>query len=222
MPSKVAVIKKNHSQKISTYAVLTLLLLAATGYFGYQQYAKLTDAQNALVTEQAQSISLQTASAKYEKDYNEIKKAFENDFASTLNALEAVYPSAENYTSLTRLLDAYFQSKNDPAQPIFNSDLKFSQPIIDDKKDYAVLPFSMTISSSKNSFEDFLRYVENSGSLDDKTRLMDIKAISINFPVEGSSDTTGVAGANTYNISLSMNSYFQKPIPVKAATPATP
>jgi hypothetical protein len=222
MPSQVAVIKKNYPQKISTYAILTLVILAGAAYYGYQQYVKLTDAQNAIVAEQEQSGVLQTAADKYEKDYNELKKAFETDFASTLNALEAVYPSAENYTALTKVLDSYFLDKNksNPGEPIFNSDLKFSRPLIDDGKDYAVLPFSMTVSATKKSFEDFLRYVESSGSLDDKSRLMDIKAISINFPVAQTEGETQIQGANQYSISLSMDSYFRKPSSANAAETA--
>jgi hypothetical protein len=223
MPSQVAIIKKNYSHKITTYALITIILLAGAAYYSYLQYIKLTSAQNALITAQEQSDNLQVSVDQYSKGYDEMKKAFSTDFKGTLDAVSKVYPSAENYTALTIALDDFFKNTTTPDNPLFAGDLKFSQPVIDDKKDYATLPFTMTISATKDSFKKFLQYIESSGSLDDQTRLMDIVSISINFPSETQSGAAAgefSAGPSTYAISLSMNSYFQKP--ASAATPAQP
>ena len=70
----------------------------------------------------------------------------------------------------------------------------------------------------------FLKFMESSGTLEDKTRLMDIRSISINFGVsQSSSVTTGqplAAEKPTLNVSVSLNAYFQKPF--QKSTPATP
>lgn len=226
MATQVAIIKKNYSRRISSYALVTLVLLAGAAYYSYLQYFELSSAQSAISSEQEEANVLQTSVDQFSKGYDEIKKAFATDFATTLDAVQAVYPTAENYTELTRTLDAFFQNTTTADDPLFASDLKFSQPIIGSTTDYATLPFTMTVSATKNSFTKFLQFVESSGSLDTKTRLLDIVSITINFPAEqeaGAAPETaqaaGVpAGPSTYTISLSMNAYFQKP----ATTPAQP
>jgi len=98
------------------------------------------------------------------------------------------------------------------------NDLKFSRPRIDTELDYSVLPFTLTLSTTRENFDNFLRYVENSGALDpngqgESTRLLDIRSISINFMEQGATGFTGTSRSTTpiMNVSIAMNAYFQLP-----------
>jgi Tfp pilus assembly protein PilE len=213
MPSKIAVIKKNYPQKITTYTVLIILLLAGSAYYSYQQYMRLTDSQNALAAEQDQSDKLATTGDQYEKDFNNMKTAFNTDFKSTLDALQKVFPASEDYTGMTRQLDTFFLSTNPTTDALYNPNLSFSTSQAGE--DYSVLPFTMTVQASKEGFDKLMRYIESSGALEGQTRLMDIQSITINLPEQAAAGTTpagGSEGPQILNLSLNMNSYFQKPV----------
>lgn len=215
MASPISIVKKDYSKSIRTYTIVTFILGAIIVFYGYQQVSKLLTVNAALASEQEQAIILQTSSDTFAKDYDTMKKTFESANANALNSLQAVYPSTENYTELTRQLDKYFQDNNTPADPLFTNDLRFSRPVFDEKKDYSVLPFTMSVTASKNSFAKLMRYIENSGDLDSKTRLMEIRSISISFPSGQQAPLSTAptkAKSSVYNLSLSMNAYFQKPV----------
>jgi len=70
----------------------------------------------------------------------------------------------------------------------------------------------MTIASSQENFNKFLQYVEQSGSLLGKTRLMDIQSIHLSFG-EDESGESGVKVTNSnselINFSVKIHAYFQ-------------
>ena len=66
---------------------------------------------------------------------------------------------------------------------------------------YSVLPFSMRVESSEDNFYKFLEYIETSGNLDNKVRLMNVTDVAINISTEDEE-------LISYNLEL--NAYFQK------------
>lgn len=201
--------KRNYTQAIRTYLILTFVILGAAGYFGFGQYQKLSAMQDALAKEQETLITLQRNHVKLVKQYDVNKKSFDQKFSNVLNLLQDVYPAQENYTNLARLFDDFFQVNNTVANPIFVSDLKFGIARTDASKDYSVLPVTLTISGTQNNFLKFLNFVENSGVLKNKTRLMDLGSISINF-ISQSEETNVSSDASLLNVSIALNAYFQK------------
>lgn len=194
------------------------------GYYGYTQYVKLAAAQDALAKEQTQITDIQSAESQTASDYVNLKKDFDQKYSGVLESLNAVYPLEENYTDLTRLFDQFFQANNTSFNPIFVSDIKFGRASLDANADYALLPVTMTLSGTQENFLKFLKFVENSGVLEDKTRLMDIRSISINFTSSGGSQNLlpgqVVSSAKPMiNVSVALNAYFQKPF-LKSSTTA--
>jgi len=219
--SQIVIQRKNYPRMIRSYTGMMFLVLIAAGVYGFMQYQKLSGNWDAIATEQAQAAQLQTAGNKFSADYTELKSTFDKNFAAILNSIQGVYPAEESYTELTRMLDKFFQETNSSINPIFASDLKFSQARIDDASDYAILPLSMTISATRENFEKFLRFIESSGALEERTRLMEITSISINFasqPAAAFTVAPTAAEIPLLNVSVSMNAYFQKPVNWKPAT----
>lgn len=213
--TKILVQRKNYPRMIRSYTGMMVIVLIIAGVYGFIQFQKLSEAWNAIATEQQQAAQLQTAGNQFAADYTELKSTFDKNFASILNSIQGVYPLEEDYTQLTRDLDKFFQETNSSINPIFASDLKFSIARIDETHDYAILPFTMTVSGTRENFEKFMHYIENSGSLEDRTRLMEITSISINFPAQPASAfevSPAAPEIPTLNIAVSMNAYFQKPV----------
>lgn len=208
--------RKNYQKLTNTYKFLAVVLVVAAGVNGYFQWQKLSSAQQAMVDEQTLSQNIATGVSKYNDLYGSLKKGFEEDFVGLKDAIQAVYPDQENYTILTQSLDKYMHDNSTNENPIFMSDLKFGEARIDKNKDYAVLPFSLTLTTSQENFDNFLHFVETSGALSEKVRLMDLNSISISFSESQKAETgTLNQSKQMLDVSLAMNAYFQTPIAKK-------
>lgn len=217
----LALKKTNYVKKIRTYMGLIIITLGLAVFYGYTQYVKLSGAQNALANEQTQITTLQATETSTLSDYTNLKQSFDQKYSGVLNSLQNVYPTQENYTDLTRQLDVWFKDNNTPFDPVFMSNIQYGQARYDNAVDYAVLPVTMSITGSQDNFMKFLTYIENSGTLADKTRLMDVRSISINFSSSSDNATgqTGTAASKpTLDVSLGLNAYFQKPLQKGAGT----
>jgi len=214
MPTQVVVIKKNYAGTAHIFQAMTAVVLIAAGVYGYMQYQKLTEAQAALLDEQGKSVSMQATVNDSGLAYDAMKKKSDTDSALIINEIQTVYPSDQNYTGLTTMLDSFFEDNDKPDSRMFNSSLTIGQAVIDAKKDYAVLPFTMSIDASRENFDKFLRYVDSSGDLEGRVRLMNIKNISLGLPAENvpGTENAGTEVSKDLTISVSMDTYFQKPV----------
>ena len=204
--------KINYPRQIRQYTIALVLAMLVFGYFGYRQYGQLTAAQDALEQEQQQVLNLQRSKEKVITQYRDLKTSFDTQFANLIKSLELVYPNDQNYTDMARMFDKFFNENNTQANPVFVSDLRFGQPKIDKDKAYAILPITLSLSGTRNNFDKFLRFIENSGTFEDGTRLMDIRSISMNFTPLQESDKTDLNAQQLLNVSVSLNSYYQKPV----------
>lgn len=215
---KPAAPRKNYAKNTRTFIFMTVIVLIASAIYGYIQYQKLAEVNTAIANGQTQLRDLQSAEKQISADYAAIKDVYEENFDTIRTSIEQVYPSEEYYTDLTRLLDNYVIMNNQTTlNPIFMSDLRFSSPRIDKENDYAILPFTLTLSTSRDNFEKFLAFVENSGSLEEGIRLMDIRSITMSLP----SSEVSTFGSDIesdiplMNVSMSLNAYFQIPPDIK-------
>lgn len=214
MPQK-PINKKVLQKKVVNFTLALLVLLIAGGYLSYMRYQEYFSANDYYEFKQMKMADLQANLTTLTDDYNKTKKTFDQENSALNVSLQKVLPTTESYTNLARELDNYFLTNNTTDNPIFLSDLRFNPARFEDKKDYGVLPFSMTISASQDSFKKFLKYVATSGDLNTGTRLMDISSISINFDNSANSgatttDTTANSESGLINVSMAMNAYFQK------------
>ncbi len=202
---KIVIPRKNYQRQIRTYVVVTVIIGVAALIYGFFQFQDLSTARAALEDGQTRLSEMSSFEAQIADQYATLKTAFDQDFENVRNAVDGVLPSEENYTALTKTLDDFIITLNQQSPSIFMSNLKFSQPRMDADEEYAILPFSMTLSTTRANLERFLQYTENSGSLDDASRLLDVRSITINFPGE-----TGLGQQQELlTVSLSLNAYFQ-------------
>lgn len=212
--------RKNYGRSTRAFFALAAVVLIGAGVYGYMQYTKLTEVQSAIASEGALLGKMQAAEKQIQAEYVNIKSAYDSDFSSVRESIEQVFPAEEKYTELTRLLDDFvIESNNSTLNPIFMSNLSFSQPMYDNEKGYAVLAFTLTLETTRENFEKFLQFIENSGSLENGIRLMEVESISLNLPTTDASPfDTGdvVAKIPTMSVNLSLNAYFQLPADTEA------
>ena len=119
-----------------------------------------------------------------------------------LSELEKVFPLDADKTNFTRFIDDYFFRNNFLSNEIFLKSMVYGNPTAGD--DYYVLPVSMSITSSKTNFMNFLKFVESSGAIQSNVRVMDIKSIDVTFREDEKN-------ARLYDYRISLNIYYQSP-----------
>lgn len=215
--------KRKLSQSITQYALLTVLILAVGGYFAFQHYNEYQAARDAMQKESSQLLDLRAQAEQSKSSYLALKKDLDAQNAGINQSIELILPANEDFTNLARQLDKYFLDTRLTVSPMFLSNLSFAQPNTQGNE-FAILPFSMSLTGTENGLKDFLEYVENSGDLNEKSRLLDFANLSLSYSSEESTPDgesgldlstavpSSLAPARNVNVSLGMRAYFQKPI----------
>lgn len=220
------VTQKIYQKKFRRFLFTTILLAACAGYYCFQLFDTFTKTSVALAQEQETLVTLERTVNVTAQTYSDTKKAFDESFKPVRESIQKVYPSGEDYRELTRLLDAFCKEHNTPANRMSCSDLKYPPARVEANNNYAILPATLTFTSSQENFFEFLNFVHNSGALEEKTRLMDIKSIQINFVYDKSAGGSGASVQNPekplLNVSIALNAYFQKPSAAENPKKPTP
>lgn len=206
---QVQVPRKNYKRSIRTYVFVTIFLLAGAAVYGYFQYTKLAMAQEAITQEDQQLVALTDLQGKFHNEYLDSKSAYDTEFQKINEQIENVFPLNDDYTALTQKLDDYVNyTLNSKTNPIFMSNLSYGAAM-EGNGDYRILPFTVTLETTRKNFEAFMRFVQNSGELQEGTRLMDVKSLSLSFG--GAPEGGEVVSEPMLNVNMTVNAFFQKP-----------
>ncbi len=181
---------------------LSLLLIVGISYFSYMKWGELTLAKDGVKSNQALVLDLREKDSDEKSIYESKKSGFDQQNKEIEQRIATVFPASDEYTEMTRQIDAYekeLASKNEVFE-ISNIDFQTSVEMAD----YSILPLRMNIRSSMDNFTEFLHLIENSGSLDNNVRLMDISSIRLNFE-----SGEGEKKVDNINFSVQINAYFQ-------------
>lgn len=213
------VTKRKLQSSIMQYAIITLLVLAVGGYFGYRNYSEYQATKSAFEGETSQLSQLKASADTSHTNYLALKKDLATQNSGVDQSIDKILPPTEDFTVLARELDQYFINTNVSANPLFLSDLRFNPPRVDSQSEFGVLPLAMTITGSDAGFREFLNYIEGTGDLNSQTRLLDIANLNLSYSSNentAASTTTAVPTTQTLptkdvSASVNLNAYFQKP-----------
>lgn len=122
--------------------------------------------------------------------------------------LNKFFQKKEQHTVLTRSLEKLESDFNRTLNPFIIGNLQYLAPVVIEEANYSILPIRLTIHSSFENFFAFLNYIENSGTLSEKTRLLDISSITINF-VSSQGAPENLSGRDEINFNVSMSAAFR-------------
>ena len=189
------------------YALMCIILTLLVGFYVFMQYGKYAIYMNAITVNETSIENLKTLIANEEDEYELEKPGFQELQADMESNLVEVYPMKEDYTALTRAFDTYESSTHRKNNHFVISNIDYQEVQEDAETSANYLPLRMSITSSLENFQNFMYYIENSGSLTDKTRLMDIQSIRLNFSEGSSEDET--TGPEIISYSVKIHAYFQ-------------
>ncbi len=196
--------ERRQQMYIRTYAILCLLFISLMGFYTYSKWVDYQLANQGIAQNKNLIASL-TNNVTTEKAVADIK----NEESVQLNKdiaqkLKVIFPTVDDYTNLTKQMDAYEVQLSTKSNPFEVSNIDYQDPIKNDT--YSILPMRMSIRSSRDNFTKFLHMVENSGSLKENKRLMDISSIRLNF--ENNDQNSGASEIISFSVQI--NAYFQK------------
>lgn len=196
------ILERQQKFQTKVYAFACLLLIVLLGFYGYKQWIRYDMAKSGIGSGEEFVAFLSEESVNEETNYNSLKVEFDALDKEINTKLADIFPPDNAYTELTRQIDSYEQKLAKRHNPFEVSNINFQNVV--KKEEYSVLPLRMTIRSSSNNFIKFLHLIENSGTLNGNTRLMDISSIRLNFEDEDEDD-----GPKIISFSVQINAYFQ-------------
>lgn len=195
-----------YSRKIKIYLFFILVLAVSAGFYSVERYFELSE-KNAIANQSQQFLDDLEKNRTDEREFLIQTKEKNQEILQKIDReLSEVFPQNEQYTPLTRLLDDFFKKNNRQSNPIIATDLQFAQAYEDADKRFLILPFTLNIESSEENFYKFLAFIESSGTLSDKIRLMDIQSINLNFPT----DTENPKAKKRIYFNAKLQAYAQK------------
>ncbi|MBI5754960.1 hypothetical protein HZA41_01945 [Candidatus Peregrinibacteria bacterium] len=206
---------KRTLKRAKIYMLVAFVILGVSAYYSFTQYLNFREMQSALQTGQKLLSALQVEAGDLKTEYNFAKDEYLLKQTSRAEEISAVFPKNEAIHTLTTSLEKYFIDNNTGNNRIFLTSVDYAPPTAPktaDKQpaDYMVLPITLSIESSQDNFMKFLKYLENSGSFEGKTRLMSLQSISFTVPEEKKEDAETAPGTKTLSFTLKINAYFQK------------
>jgi len=198
------ILKRKQKAHTKAYALLCLVIISSMGFYTYTKWQEYSFASIADSHNQEFKSALAEKVIDEKETYNTKKDMFISLNKEIEDKLAHVFPVSDQYTTLTRQLDAFEVQLSKEGSGSFEvSNIDWQNSTSNDN--YSIRPFRMSIVSSAENFEKFLHLMENSGSLVDQIRLMDITSIRLNFQ-----DSDDDSGEETINFTVQINAYFQK------------
>lgn len=178
---------------------IALLIILGTILYGVWQWNQLSTLNVQANQLQSAITNLTTESTQLAGDYQGIKKDVSAARSTSAQELAQVFPTTENLSDLTRLLDNFAVKNNFENNPFFISQVTYQEPTAPDGAMYQYVPVSLSVTSSKKNLSKFLEYVESSGSLEGEVRLMSIQNLTLDYPAQY---------GGTYDVRIDLNAYF--------------
>lgn len=222
LPHKI----KRTIQKTQFYVMFLLLVLAVGGYYFYQWTSEFMTVQDNIQQTTLVKQALANELLELKGVYPEIKADYQNQVVPIDKDFEAVFPSHEDYKNLARYFENYFNQHNTSNDPFILSSISFGNPsvpasrttpktrgekVTETSAAYSILPVNISFSCSEKRFVEFFDFIQDSGSLEDKSRLMSIDSFETSLGDEEEEEMTD-AEKNLGSYSLSIKAYFQKSI----------
>ncbi|PIR55591.1 hypothetical protein COU74_00445 [Candidatus Peregrinibacteria bacterium CG10_big_fil_rev_8_21_14_0_10_36_19] len=192
--------KKRQEMQIKSYLGITLLVVISMGFYTFSNWKEFSAVKKLLVANANYISALKNEVVDEKANYDGEKFNFDALNKEIETKLESIFPLGNQYTELTKQVDVFEEDLSTKNSVFEVSNIDYQE--VEKGEFYSILPMRMTIRSSSANFTKFLHWVENSGALSDRVRLMDITSIRLNFQEEENRD-------EIISFTVQMNAYFQ-------------
>lgn len=198
------ILEKKQKFQIKTYIVLIVILVVGMGTYTFLQWQDYNMAKKGTLEGDQFLEFLKEEAIKEKTSYDGKKVEFDGLYNQMDTKLATIFPPDDAYTSLTRQLDDFEQELAKLHNPFEISNINYQGVV--EGENYSILPLRMNIRSSASNFTKFLHLIENSGTLNEDIRLMDLSSIRLSF--EEADKESGEPDIISFSVQI--NAYFQK------------
>ncbi|MEK7528739.1 MAG: hypothetical protein AAB592_03150 [Patescibacteria group bacterium] len=189
-------------KKSNIYLIIAMIVIVVGGLMSYAQWQDYMARQSAVSDNMLRVSGLQQELEKAGTEYESMRGTYQAEQEKFQAQILKVLPEGEQYTQFTRDLDEFFDKNFTSRNAFVASSARFGQGMVAEGGAYAVLPVSLSVESSKENFYKFLRLAEESGTLAEGQRLMDIQSIRISLPENPSA-------GDTFTYTVNLNAYYR-------------
>lgn len=204
---------KRYSKGTYVYILLAIIIAGLIGYYGYDKVNLYSEMKAWISENEGQKSEIRTAIQEEQKAYQEDKTVMTSKMQKKIAILDDIFPPEESLTVLTRAFDKFFIENDFANNPLNLPSLSFGAVQTNEEWDYNILPVTLTASGSRINFLKFLAYIEDSGLMDSKNRLMAIERLDIDFQIsEEAAEGEAIRRKPQEIVSFTanINAYFQK------------
>ncbi len=191
------------NKSISKYGIILIILLIINIFFSFKFYKVKTELNNL----KNESEELDNKLDSSEADYIKFKSDTESQKAKYSQTLDSVLPSNEDITNLNRQIEDFANSIDSSSSPIYLEKISYGNSEQDkNSPNLYLLPFSVGFKSSEENFYKMLKFIESSGNIENKVRLMEVTKIAANSQSEEAQE--GESTVKLYSFQIEGNAYF--------------
>lgn len=180
-----------------------LALLLALGFYALWQWNVMQALDVTAEGAYSNTENFRSIQEQLLQDHQTLKARVQTSRREAEQNLSLVFPSSENLTGLTRMIDDFAARNHFAENPFFVSSIDYGSPVEVEDGSAQALPFTLKVSASRKNLDRFFDYVDASGTLTSGTRLLSIESIDLQYP-----DTFN----GVFEATLHMNAYFARPL----------
>ena len=197
--NKLDQIREDQKREVKFWLVVTAIVGFLSISYLWSNTSEYLDIKAAIENSENLKANINEALTDQKNIFEENRAEAEAFYSEVYDKLSLILPESENVTALTRQIDNFEKQLAKRHNPFEVSNISFQEA--SQTEQFSILPFRMNIRSSESNFQKFLSLIENSGTLNEGVRLMEISSIRLNF-LNGEEDLI--------NFSVQINAYFQK------------
>lgn len=138
--------------------------------------------------------------------YRDLKEDYAYRAEVDQKAIATALPENPEQTMIVREIEAYTNQLAGSNRTLVLNSINFNKPVQKDDIDYTILPFKMSLTTTKENLMGLLRYLEHTGSITSGSanagRLLDVQDIDIQV---ADNDANGIG---TITADLMVNAYI--------------
>jgi len=195
------------------FGISAVIFLCLVIFVIIPSWQKLTN-ENSQLAELKTKIAETESNLEINRDsYRDLKEDYAYRAEVDQKAITTALPENAEQTTIVREIEAYTNQLAGSNRTLVLNSINFNKPVKKDDIDYVVLPFKMSLTTTKENLMGLLRYLEHTGSITSGStnagRLLDVQDIDIQV---SDSDANGIG---TITADLMVNAYI---LPTKTET----
>lgn len=193
-------LKAMYAKNNKFFIVLAVLIFVIFGIYDFVKYKELSKVQADVKLLSLIDANITKESPLNTKEFTEKRETLSERRKEYQNEISKVFPLTAEQTTVTRMIDDYFKRNSAGKDDFFLKSIVFGNATATEQ--FVALPMQLSVTSSKQDFINFLKFVETSGAIKSNSRVMEVESVDVTLRSEES-------GNDIYDYRIGLNVFYQ-------------